>query len=111
MTPRATLATKGLAARAPPHPEIALEPPLDERHLDLSYPRVWTYKVFGRDEEALRRAITAVVGALEHRVEASNRSRTGKYVSLGVDVTVNTDEERLAIFRALHDHAEIMYVL
>ena len=77
----------------------------------MSYPCVWTYKVFGRDEETMRRAIAVVVGKLAHHVEASNRSRTGKYVSLGVDVTVQTNEERLAIFRALHHHAEIMYVL
>jgi len=88
-----------------------VNPPFDDSELDLSYPGTWAYKVFGRDEKQLRAAIAAVVSELEHTIEISNRSRTGKYVSIGVEVTVRSNAERLSVFRALHDHADVLYVL
>ena len=88
-----------------------MDSPFDGSELELSYPTSWTYKVFGRDEACVRAAIASVVGGLEHTVRLSNRSRTGKYVSIEVEVTVRSNEERLEIFRRLHDHADVLYVL
>ena len=85
--------------------------PFDDSELELTFPCTWSYKVFGQDEHRMRVAIGAAVGELEHTVELSNRSRTGKYVSIEVDVTVQANEQRLAIFTALHEHDDVLYVL
>ena len=39
--------------------------PLDGHELDLTFPCSWTYKVFGRDEAALRAAIAPIVPTLK----------------------------------------------
>ncbi len=85
--------------------------PFDDSELELTFPCTWCYKVFGPDERRMRAAIAAAVGELEHTVELSNRSRTGKYVSIEVAVTVPTNERRLGVFTALHEHEDVLYVL
>jgi len=88
-----------------------VEPPLDQRNLDLTYPCSWSYTLFGKDEEQLRTAIAPLLVGLDHRIESSRRSRTGKYVSLSLEVTVRSNEERLGLFRQLHELPEVVYLL
>jgi uncharacterized protein len=88
-----------------------MDSPLDGQNLDLTYPCPWTYKVFGRDEDSLRTAIAPIVGELEHTIRFSNRSRSGKYVTLELEVTVPSDERRLGIYRELHEHEAVVYLL
>lgn len=85
--------------------------PLDGHELDLTFPCSWTYKVFGRDEAGLRAAIATIVGELAHTIAFSNRSSGGKYVTLAVEVTVPSDEQRLALFQAFGVHEAVVYVL
>ena len=83
----------------------------EDDKLDIDYPVSWSYKVVGGSEERVRAAITGVVGALEHTVAPSNKSRTGKYVSLELVVVVTHETERLGIGQALHEHVDVKFVL
>ncbi len=78
---------------------------------DIDYPVSWPYKVVGSDEARLGGAIAHAVGALEHTVRHSNKSRTGKYISLELVVVVENEAQRLNIGQALYEHADVKFVL
>ena len=61
----------------------------------------------------MRQAVGRIMAAeeLEFSLELSNTSRTGKYCSLVIGVTVVSDDHRQRIFAALSNHADIMIVL
>lgn len=85
--------------------------PIEGEKLDLEFPCPWTYTIFGADEELLRAAAAEIVGEAQHTLEFSHESKSGKYRSLHLEVTVTDDEHRLRIFRELHEHADVAYVL
>jgi len=85
--------------------------PPEEPALDLTYPCPWTYGVIGRDEDALRAAIAEILGELEHTLRVKNHSSGGKYLTLEVEVVVPSNERRLELFRELHEHETVIYVL
>jgi len=93
-------------------PDGAPEPsdPFGGERLDLAFPCPWTYTVIGEDELELRVAVTEIVGSLEHTFSFSHRSRAGKYRSFQLEVNVPSDEERLRIFRELHESDWVVYV-
>jgi len=85
--------------------------PLDGQKLELEYPCSWSYTVFGADTNLLERAVREVVGDAAHTLRASQKSKGGKYFSMHLAVTVQDDEQRLTIFRELHEHSDVVYVL
>ena len=85
--------------------------PIEGERLTLDFPCPWTYTVIGPDPDRLRTAIEGIVGDADHSITPSHESRHGKYLSLHLEVIVRNDEERLAIFRRLHDHADVAFVL
>ena len=72
--------------------------------LKLSYPCEWPYVVIGRSEEELRDAIRQIVSHRTHTITFSHASLSGRYVSLKVLVVVHSDEDRIGIFQAFHEH-------
>lgn len=77
----------------------------------IDYPADWIYQVIGADEERLRKAVREVAGDRPHVLALSKTSRTGKYVSLEVQVRVRDERERLDVFEALAAHSEVRIVL
>ncbi len=51
------------------------------------------------------------MGETEHTLDLSNTSRTGRYVSFNLEVTVASEEARNFYFAALRHHASITMVL
>ena len=84
---------------------------LGEQELQIRYPCSWSYRVVGRDERAVRRAIADVVQERDHSVERSNESKTGKYVSLKLTLDVMDADDRTSTFDALRRHPEVELVL
>jgi len=83
----------------------------EDARLDLDYPCRWPYTIIGEDEYHMRVAVGEVVGELDHSLELSNRSATGRYCSLKVEVVVRNDEERTGLFHSLLRREEIRYVV
>jgi uncharacterized protein len=77
----------------------------------ITYPCRWTYKVIGEDRKALAQAISALMQDCACSVTPSHSSATGKYHSLNVEVTVDCEEKRLAIYEALKADRAIKIVL
>ena len=83
----------------------------EERKLELEYPCSWKYKIVGSERQALEAAIHSVILERAHTLEASNRSKTGKYISLNLDLIVHNEEDRTFIFEALKAHQDVKMVL
>lgn len=82
-----------------------------EQKLELLYPCDWRYKVIGEERAKLEQAIREVILEREHRLEHSNASRSGKYVSLNLDLLVHNDDDRQFIYEALKAHQHVTMVL
>ncbi len=77
----------------------------------MTYPCRWEYKVIGPDEGRLREAIAAVAGAREHKVSHSRTSAGGKYHSLLLDMTAESEQDRTDTFQALSRHPGVRMVI
>jgi len=82
-----------------------------EEKLELVYPCSWTYKVIGHEKEALMQAIKDVINEREHDITDSKASKTGKYISMNLDMLIHNDDDRTFIFEALKNHQNIKMVL
>jgi putative lipoic acid-binding regulatory protein len=78
---------------------------------EIVYPCPWGYKVIGSDVERLRSAIAEVIQERPHTVTPSNRSLTGKYHCLDVEIVVTSEECRLEIYESLRKHPAVKVVL
>ena len=82
-----------------------------EEKLQLVYPCDWCYKVVGREREVLEAAIKDVILERSHKIEHSNTSKTGKYVSLNLELLVHNEDDRNFIYEALKAHTAVKMVL
>lgn len=82
-----------------------------DQKLELEYPCDWRYKVIGEERAKLEAAIHSVILEREHKLAHSNASRSGKYVSLNLDLLVQNEEERQFIYEALKAHQDVKMVL
>ena len=84
---------------------------MNQRRPRIDYPCNWDYQVIGEDEQQLRIAVAGVVGNVQYVLSLANRSTRGRYCSLHLTLEVRSEEERVAIFRELRRHPDILYVL
>lgn len=83
----------------------------NETKLELTYPCSWSYKLIGYEKEAMQRAIRDVISEREHNLTHSNTSKTGKYISLNLNLLVHNEDDRNFIYQALKAHQHITMVL
>jgi len=79
--------------------------------LELNYPCKWVYKLIAGEKEALEKAIHDVIESREHKLTHSNKSKTGKYISMNLDLLVHNEDDRNFIYEALKAHSNIKMVL
>lgn len=79
--------------------------------LSLTYPTEWIYKVIGTDIPDMKRAISSIIHSESLSITESRESKTGKYCSLNVKVTVSNEEERKHYYSELGKHIHIKMVL
>jgi len=79
--------------------------------LELTYPCSWSYKLIGYEKEAIQKAIHDVISQKEHKLTHSNLSKTGKYISMNLNLVIQNEDERNFIFDALKKHQNIKMVL
>ena len=85
----------------------------------VTYPCLWGYKVIGPDEENMRQAVKLCLddclqentGDREFELGHSRTRKGGTYVSLSLNLPVNDETERDAIFAALSARTEILMVI
>ena len=88
-----------------------MKPNFAEDRPAIQYPCAWEYKAIGWDLDSMREAIAEIMTDQQHQVSFSRTSRTGRYCSMLLEVTVESEDHRNAIFRALQEHRHIRMVL
>ncbi len=84
---------------------------LQDKQLELEYPCNWCYKVIANEKKTLQNAVKDIVSEREHKLTDSNSSKTGKYVSMNLDLIVHNEDDRKFIYDALKQHQDIKMVL
>ncbi|NNF07111.1 MAG: DUF493 domain-containing protein [Candidatus Eisenbacteria bacterium] len=83
----------------------------EPRKPEIEYPAEWGYRVIGKEEAVLRAIVHSLVGDRVYELETSNQSATGKYVSIRLTLTVNSEEDRVGLFESLKSQPEVIMVL
>lgn len=82
-----------------------------KKKLELEYPTNWTYKLISLDKELIQKVVHEVILEREHKLTHSNASKSGKFVSMNLDLLVHNEDDRNFIFQALKEHQDIKFVL
>lgn len=83
----------------------------NEQKLELQYPVNWTYKLISLDKDVIQKVVHEVILEREHKLSHSNASKTGKFVSMNLELLVHNEDDRNFIFHALKAHQDIKMVL
>ena len=84
---------------------------LSSRRPEIDYPCTWPYQVIGTSEEAVRAAVADAVPNRVYSLTLKNTSRTGKYSSLLLEITVDSEAQRLTIFHRIAEHPDVRVVI
>ncbi len=77
----------------------------------ITYPCRWSYTLIGTDEKAVRAAVAQYLEEKDYRLRPSNKSRSGKYISLHLDTEVKNEAARNRLFAAFKAMPAIKMVL
>ena len=84
---------------------------LNTQKPEITYPCEWTIKIIGSDKKAMSDIVDSVMKGRSFTVSDSNTSRTGKYISLKIKLTLVSAEEKQNIYTKFNAHKEIKFVL
>ncbi len=84
---------------------------LNGKKLELSYPCSWSYKLIAIKKESLKKAIDDIIKDREYKLTHSNNSKSGKYISMNLDLLVYNEDDRNFIYEALKAHQNLKMVL
>ena len=79
--------------------------------IQIDYPCLWLFKVIGSDPEKLHQALLGVINDRSCNISYSNSSSTGKYHCLNLEITVQNENDRNAIYMILKAHPLVKIVL
>jgi len=82
-----------------------------KRKVQLEYPCIWVYKIVGPDADEMRRAVADIICDRTYKISHSRSSATAKYHCLNVELLVESESHRTAIYDALKAHKTIKLVL
>jgi hypothetical protein len=83
----------------------------ENKKLHLDYPCAWAYKIIGTDQNDMQTAVAEVIQDRLCRISVSRLSDHAKYISLNVELTVESESHRMALYEALKAHRAIKIVL
>jgi putative lipoic acid-binding regulatory protein len=82
-----------------------------KQKLRLEYPCLWLYKVIGTDRDEIQSAVHSIIRDRSCKISVSRQSETAKYISLNVEVTVESDSHRTSLYEELRAHRAVKLVL
>lgn len=77
----------------------------------VTYPCNWSFTLIGTDGQAIRDSVAACLKPDGYRLTPSNKSRTGKFVSLHLDTKVTSEDARNRLFARLQAAPSIKMIL
>ena len=88
---------------------LPLGPPSSCRP-QITYPCLWQYKLIGESKTAIRQAVQKHVRE-DLKLTDSNVSRSGRYVSMNLEIIVDTEARRLELYQLLAGEQAVRVVL
>ena len=79
--------------------------------IKIDYPCLYQYKIIGEGKNEIRRLVESSVHGKPFSLTESNVSSSGRYVSMNLELIVESDEQRLELYRVLAGHEAIKVVL
>jgi putative lipoic acid-binding regulatory protein len=90
---------------------LKVKDPEEKKSAVMVYPCPWKYQIIGADEDSLRRAVGEVIQDRTYRMVLSRQSEKGKYQSFQLEVVVESEGHRLAVYESLQAHPAVKIVL
>lgn len=78
---------------------------------EISYPCLWQYKIIGTDRESIIDIVSDLLQNTDHLLANSHTSSGGRYVSMNLEVVVQSEEQRLSLYNQLVKNSAIKIVL
>jgi putative lipoic acid-binding regulatory protein len=82
-----------------------------KQKLRLEYPCPWVYKIIGPDKDEMQNAVAEVIRDCKYKISHSRSSETAKYHCLNVELTIESESQRTALYEALKAHRAVKMVL
>ena len=83
----------------------------EKRTVQLEYPCPWVYKLIGPDADEMELAVAEIIRDRAYKVSPSHSSKTAKYHCLNVELSVESEAQRTALYEALKAHLAVKLVL
>jgi putative lipoic acid-binding regulatory protein len=82
-----------------------------KQNLQLEYPCPWVYKIIGQDKDEMQSAVAEIIRECKYKISDSRSSETAKYHCLNVELTVESESQRTALYEALKSHPAVKMIL
>jgi putative lipoic acid-binding regulatory protein len=82
-----------------------------KQNLQLEYPCPWVYKIIGQDKDEMQSAVAEIIRECKYKISDSRSSETAKYHCLNVELTVESESQRTALYEALKSHRAVKMIL
>jgi len=79
--------------------------------LELEYPCNWCYKVVAYERAGIEIAALEIFSERTYSLTPSNTSKSGKYISMNLELLVHNEDERTYFYETLKAHPHIKMVL
>ncbi|PKN04064.1 MAG: DUF493 domain-containing protein [Deltaproteobacteria bacterium HGW-Deltaproteobacteria-2] len=86
-------------------------PDSEKRRVQLKYPCLWVYKIIGPDADEMRQAVSEIILDRAYKIFHSRSSTAAKYHCLNVELLVESESHRTAIYEALKAHRAVKIIL
>ena len=83
----------------------------DKTGPEIEYPTRWGYRIVGTNEADIRAHVLELLADVEHELVFARQSRGGRYISLHLNLVVEDEAQRLAIFEHLAKHEAVRFVV
>jgi uncharacterized protein len=80
-----------------------------EHHFE--YPCIWIYKIIGTDQPEMESTVAEIIRDRSYKISLSRRSEKARYISLNVELIVESESHRIDLYKALKAHNAIKLVL
>jgi len=78
---------------------------------EISYPCPWVYKVIGRDPGLLQCVVAEILSGQTYSAVPSRSSKGGAYHCLNVEMTIESEPDRLCFYEKLRRHPAVIMVM
>lgn len=80
-------------------------------NVQLEYPCHWVYKIIGPDTSKMRHAVAEIIRDRPYKISVSRSSASEKYHCLNVELSVESDSHRTALYEELKNNPAVKLVL